>query len=269
MLLVTTSHSLLRVDVESRLVEPVHRGHGLYFGIATDGNRHFVAARKRMVSSDVPAHEEQGRILVFDTALRLLEEIAAPFPLRDMHEILWHDGKLWVTCSFDNLVAIFEPATGRWEAWHPLGPTPAAPYDVNHLNSLAVVNGQLCMIAHNFGASELLRFEIGSRALVSRVPFGVQSHNIHELENGVLLTCSSGEGALLGSDGWRLEVGGFPRGLLMEKGETYVGLSEIAERQDRDLSTCRLAVFDSQWRHLRTLDLPGEGLLLDIQESSS
>jgi hypothetical protein len=186
-------------------------------------------------------------------------------PLRDLHEILWHEGKLWITCSFDNLVAVFEPATGRWQAWHPLGPTPNAPYDVNHLNSLAIVDRELCMIAHNFGASELLRFDIESRALISRTPFGVQSHNILERDDGVLVTCSSGEGALIGSNGWRLDVGGFPRGILAGERENYVGISEIAERQHRDLSTCRLAVFDREWRPLRTLALPGEGLLLDIK----
>ncbi len=267
MLLVTTSHSLLKIDPASGAVHPVHRGQGLYFGIATDGERHFVAARRRMVSSDVSPHEEQGRILVFDRALRLQDELAAPFPLRDMHEILWHAGKLWITCSFDNMVAIYEPATGRWEAWHPLGPTPQAPYDVNHLNSLAVVDGRMCIVAHNFGASELLRFDIETRTLLSREPFGMQSHNIRELDDGTLLTCSSGEGALIGSNGWRVDVGGFTRGILLREEEIYVGISEIAERQDRDLTTGRIAVFDREWRRLRTLELPGEGLLLDIQEA--
>lgn len=267
MLLATTSHSLLRIDIASGRIEPVHRGQGLYFGIATDGERYFVAARRRMVSSDVSPHDEDGRILAFDRALRLREEIGAPFPLRDMHEILWHAGKLWITCSFDNLVAIFEPATGRWEAWHPLGPTAEPPYDVNHLNSLAVVDGDLMVVAHNFGQSELLRFDIGSRRLLARTPFGIQSHNIRRLRDGTLITCSSGEGALIGSNGWRLEVDGFTRGLLLGEEESCVGISEIAERKDRDLTTGRIAIFDPGWRPLRTLELPGEGLLLDIQEA--
>jgi hypothetical protein len=267
MLLVTTSHSLLTIDPASGAMAPVHRGQGLYFGVATDGERLFVAARRRMVSSEVSPHDEDGRILVFDRALRLTEEIGAPFPLRDMHEILWHAGKLWITCSFDNMVAIFEPATGRWEVWHPLGPTPEAPYDVNHLNSLAVAGGELLIVAHNFGASELLRFDMASRRLLGRTPFGVQSHNIRRLGDGTLVTCSSGEGALIGDNGWRLAVGGFTRGLLLDGKERYVGISEIAERKDRDLTTGRIAVYDSAWRLLRTLELPGEGLVLDIQEA--
>jgi hypothetical protein len=265
-LLVTTSHSLLRIDPDSEAVTPVHRGLGLYFGIATDGDVHFVAARGRMVSSELPAEEERGRILVFDRDLRLAGEIAAPFALRDMHEILWHEGKLWITCSHDNMVAIHTPATGEWERWHPLGETPQPPYDVNHLNSFAVVDGAMCMIAHNFGASELLRFDIASRTLQSRMPFGMQSHNIRGTGSGTLMTCSSAEGTLVGSDGWRLETGGFPRGLLLGARENYIGISEILEREERDLSTGRIMVFDREWRPLRTIVLPGEGLVLDIQE---
>jgi hypothetical protein len=265
MLLVTTSHSLLRVDPASGAIAPIHRGLGLYFGIATDGERYFVAARGRMVSSELPAEEERGRILVFDRALRLVENIEAPFALRDMHEILWHAGSLWVTCCYDNMVAIYHATTATWEKWYPLGPTPDPPYDVNHLNSLATVDGSLCVVAHNRGPSELLKFDPGSRALLSRDPFGVQSHNIRETGFG-LITCSSGEGALVGMNGWRLDVGGFPRGLLLGAKENYVGISEIAERQDRDLSTARIAVLDSQWRPLRTITLDAEGLLLDIQE---
>jgi hypothetical protein len=50
----------------------------------------------------------------------------------------------------------------------------------------------------------------------------------------------------------------------MEEDACYVGISEISERQDRDVTTGRLEVFDPQWRRLRTMPLPGEGLLLDI-----
>lgn len=265
MLLVTTSHSLLRVDPRTADVQPIHRGLGLYFGVATDGERHFVAARGRMVSSDVPHEVERGRILVFDRDMRLTGELQAPFPMRDLHEILWHEGRLWATCSFDNLVAMWDAASGTWEAWYPLGQTPAPPYDVNHFNSLAVVDGQLCIIAHNFGASELLRFDPETRALLSREPFGVQSHNIRELPGVGLVTCSSAEGALAGTDGWRVETGGFPRGLLLEGDANYVGISEIAERKDRDLSTGRILVFDPGWQLAGEIALAGEGLVLDLQ----
>ena len=266
-LLVTTSHSLLRVDAETGAYQPLHRGRGLYFGIATDGTRYFVAARGRMVSSADAAEGERGAILVFDRAMRPLGELAPPFPMRDMHEILWKNGKLWVTCSFDNMIAVLDESSGSWESWYPFGPTPQPPYDVNHLNSLAFDAGDLCVIAHNRGPSELLRFDPTSRALLSRTPFGIQSHNIRRTREGALITCSSGDGTLVSLQGWRLEVGGFTRGIAIFEDETYVGVSEIAERQERDLSTGQLAVYDRAWNRVRTFALPGEGLVLDLSSA--
>ena len=262
-LLVSTSHSLLLVDGGGRRTELVHRGRGLYFGIACDGDRWFVAARDRMVSSETSAHDEHGVILVLDHRLRQVDEWRAPVPLRDMHEILWHDGRLWITCSFDNMVAILDPSKPHWEIWHPLGAPAEPPWDVNHFNTLAIDGGDLCVVAHNRGPSEILRFDPTTRALRSRAPFGVQAHTLRRID-GRLVTCSSAEGALVGDDGWRLEVGGFTRGIHDAGDEIYVGISQIAERKDRDFTTPHIAVFDRQWRRLRTLELPGEGLLLDI-----
>jgi hypothetical protein len=263
-LLVTTSHSLLKVDVDARSVEPIHRGDGLYFGIATDGERWFVAARGRMVSSTIPHEQERGGILVFDRALRPVGRLEPGFAMRDLHEILWQWGKLWITCSYDNMVATYEPATGRWSEWFPLGRVPSPPYDANHLNSLAALDGRLWMIAHNRGPSELLEFDPASLELASRRPLGVQAHNIRRLPGGAIFTCSSDEGGLAGLDGWRLPVGGFTRGIHLGESARYVGISEIAERRDRDLTTGRIAIFDLDWRLQDSLELPGEGLLLDI-----
>jgi hypothetical protein len=265
-LLVTTSHSLLALDPATGKVAPIHRGEGLYYGIATDGARTYVAARGRMVSSTAPPEDEHGSILVFDAGPYLAGRIAAPFPLRDMHEIFWHEGRLWITCSFDNMVAICTPSTGEWERWFPLGETATPPLDVNHFNSFAIVEGGMGVVAHNFGASELLVFDIESRALRARTPFGMQSHNIRRRADGTLFTCSSAEGTLLGMDGWTIPIGGFTRGVLQRGDETWVGISEKVERQERDLSTGRIAVLDHDWREVRSIPLPGEGLVLDIQE---
>ncbi len=264
MFLVTTSHSILKLEPDTGEVEPIHHGSGLYYGIATDGENYFVAARGRLVSSTVSPEEERGSVLVFDRSLRQTGEIFAPFPLRDMHEILWHAGNLWITCSYDNMLAVYRPASGEWERWYPLGETASAPLDLNHFNSIAVVRDAMYVIAHNFGASELFRFDRETRVLLSRTPFGMQSHNIRQCDDGALMTCSSAEGAVIDTAGRRIDVGGFPRGLWLGARGNYVGISEINERQDRDLSDGRLLVFDLAWKNPRTIDLRGEGLVLDV-----
>ena len=264
MLVVSTSHSLLLVDPASGEFTPIHRGNGLYYGIANHDGRWYVAARGRTPSSDSPGEEERGRILVFDADWRLVEAILAPFPLRDMHEILAHDGRLWITCSYDNMIAILDLRRAQWERWYPLGETPSPPYDLNHINSLAVSGDDMLVIAHNRGKSELLRFNQASRHLLARSPFGIQSHNIRE-DDGRLITCSSGDGTLVDAGEWRLEVGGFPRGLLLSDRLRYVGISTIAERHERDFTDGQIAVFDEDWHLMHTITLPREGLVLDIQ----
>jgi hypothetical protein len=97
----------------------------------------------------------------------------------------------------------------------------------------------------------------------------VQSHNIRTNDAGTLMTCSSAEGAVIDASGWRLDVGGFTRGLWLDANVNYVGLSELVERQQRDLSDARIAVYDRDWRLLRTLVLHREGLVLDIRRLAS
>lgn len=260
-LLLTTSQSFLLIDTDSGVLHPLDRGHGLYYGIARHGERIYVAARNRLVSSGVPQREERGEILMFDQALQPCGALRAPFPLRDLHEIAWHGGKLWAACSFDNMIALFDGA--NWERWFPFGAPHGEPSDINHFNSFMFENDKAWVLAHNRGASELLAFSLQTRALVERVAIGQCGHNIWR-EDGQLFTCSSAEGKLLGGRGFMLETGGFPRGVAHDGDTRCVGISELAERQDRDLTAGKLLIFDRNWQLHKEIALPGEGLILDL-----
>jgi WD40 repeat protein len=225
-----------------------------------------VGARGRMVSSEQPLDGEQGAILVFDKQFSFLSKLQpSEFRLRDIHEITWNDDCLWVTCSYDNMIAIWNGS--RWEKWYPLGATIREPSDQNHFNSLFFEDNSFWIIAHNNGPSELLQFKRGSRQLRSRISLGNQAHNLWR-ENGSLYTCSSGESAIVGTDGFRLETGGFPRGVAFGHGMRCIGISELAERRFRDLTTARIAIFDDKWNRLSDIELPNEGLILDIKLQS-
>jgi hypothetical protein len=260
-LLVTTSQSLLLLDTESGEAIPLDRGKGLYYGMARHDDRIYVAARMRQVASDVAQQHERGEILIFDRELQACGTLCAPFPLRDLHEIAWHNGTLWATCSFDNMIAIFDGE--RWEQWFPLGVPADGPSDVNHFNSLMFDHDRVWVLAHNRGGSELLAFSLTGRVLQQRVALGQCSHNIWR-EEGMLFTCSSADGKLLGENGFVLDTGGFPRGVAFEECRRYVGISELAERKDRDLSMGKIMVFDGDWAFLKQISLPGEGLVLDL-----
>ena len=261
-LLVTTSRSLLLLDAASGAFRPLHRGAGLYYGIAATRRHYLLAARRRMVSSATPAAAERGEILVLNRHFEHVDTWRAPFPLRDMHEIKWHRNHLWVTCSFDNMIAVRTP-DGAWQQWYPLGEPTTAQRDLNHFNSLYLRGRQLWLLAHNRGPSHILHFDLASRRLLGRSPLGQQAHNLWR-SGGRWHTCSSAESALLAADGWRLPTGGFPRGIARLPQGWALGLSELAERDRRDYTDGQLVLFDRHWRERRRHRLAGEGLVLDV-----
>ena len=262
-LLVTTSHSLLWLDEHTGYTLPVHRGTGLYYGITTDAQHIYVGVRQRLVSSAIPASEERGCILVFNHQMQLQDTWNAPFALRDIHEIAMHEGTLWITCSHDDMVALRHP-NGQWQAWYPLGEPQGEPRDVHHYNSFAFTPGTLHLLAHNRGASERLEFNLPDRSLRARHLLGQQAHNLWQ-QGGHWYTCSSGEGRLLDDADFVLATGGFPRGIAQRGPYTAVGISQLSERRQRDLTDGRIHIYNDQWQLQHQWILTGEGLVLDIK----
>jgi hypothetical protein len=254
----------LACDIDSESLQVIHRGAGLYYGIAVQGGHYCVAARRRMVSSTQAAADERGAILVFDQDLKLVQTIEAPFPLRDLHQIAWIGDELWCTCSYENMIGIMR-ADGSWERWYPLGPSADEPYDKNHFNSITDAGPNVAILAHNLqNPSEFFLFDKQNRNLVDRITLGKQAHNLWRAD-GCWRTCSSGEGLLVGEDGFRIDTGGFPRGLARAGDLWCVGISELAERKDRDMTSGEIQVFTPDWVLSKKIALEGEGLVLDFQ----
>lgn len=261
-LLVTTSRSVLLFDAATGRYHPIHTGAGLYYGITASRRHYLVAARKRMVSSSEPPESERGEILIFNRRLEHVGTWQAPFALRDMHEIKWHRGRLWVTCSLDNMVAIREP-DGRWRQWYPLGEPEGGLRDRNHFNSLHLRRREVWVLAHNRGPSDLLQFDLDTLSLLHRLPLGCQAHNIWR-EAGAWCICSSGEGTVLSERGVLAAPGGFPRGVARVGASWAVGVSQLAERHRRDLCDGQIVLLDHARRESARHVLAGEGLVLDL-----
>jgi hypothetical protein len=257
--LLTTSQSFLLLDSESGRATRLDGGNGLYYGIARNGDHLYVAARKRLVSSTVPSSEERGEILIFDRQLRQCGSLSAPFPMRDLHEIAWHDGKLYATCSHDNMIAVYDGQ--QWEAWYPLGGPDVG--DQNHLNSFMFENGLIWILAHNRGPSELYAFSLADRRQVQCLQLGNCGHNLWR-EQGQLFTCSSAESRLMGDQGFILDTGGFPRGVAFDAERRCLGISALIERKARDFSIGKVRVYDRQWQARHDIDMHDEGLVLDL-----
>lgn len=244
----------------------IHAGSGVYYGISFSDSRIFVAARRfPLQGNEADAAQSNGVILVFDACLNLRQELSASFPLRDIHQILWAGGRLFVTAPYDDLVGIYED--GAWRQWTPLPPRPRKerPSGGRHYNSLFVSGGEIYLLAHNFGPSEVFVFDAATLALQRSFPFGCYAHNLWR-EGPDLMTCSSGDGRILSAAGPVVHTGNFPRGIIVAPEDRYAGIAAFQERrEERGSHDSLIAHYDPKWRLVRALSLRGMGMIHDIR----
>lgn len=264
--LVSTTHYLLAVDAEAGSVSHVHSGKGLYFGLTETPDSFIYAACRN--ATEGPENEsiratERGTILVLNRKLQVVGELYAPFPLRDVHGIACFDNQLWVTCSFDNMVAIYDLSANRWSQWYP-APNPAdRGRDVHHFNTIRFINNKLCLIAHCFGPSQLWFYEYPSLQLHNMLPLGNMAHDVIEFQ-GALATCSSADGCIVNACGQQLITGGFPRGVGSTAAGNLVGVSIHAPRAERSEKDAILKWYSPDWHFRTEFLLQGAGMVLDI-----
>jgi hypothetical protein len=265
--LITTTHHLLAFDGRDRFFR-VHSGKGLYYGIARNGRKIYVSCRNQIKGLENASARaaEDGSILVFDAAsLQPVEELRPEkFALRDVHGIAYFDGRLWVTCSFDNLVAVFHTASRRWSKWYPAVDPAARNHDVNHFNTIATDGDRIVLLAHNNGPSHLLFYDRSSLQLRSVLELGRQAHDIFPAAGGIG-TCSSAQGLLVGSTGWTLRTGAFPRGMARGADDILVGISQVSPRVVRHEMQGVVRRFTTRWHYRSDYALPGVGMILAIQ----
>jgi hypothetical protein len=248
----------------------VASGQGLYYGLAPDDHGAvWAAARCSRVSDALPTEAEEGKLvpLSADTEQNVAKP---PRPLRDLHDIAIQRGALWSVCSYDDTVAIYSLASQEWTRWQPLATDPLGGPDQFHLNTLYFEEELVWVLAHRRGPSWLMAFPVEAALQgetiepVEKIELGEQAHNIWRQPDGELCTCSSIEGLLLGEHGWRLETGGFPRGVAKLTNGWVVGISELKERRERDFSDARLRFYHPNWEQTHEITLPGVGMVLDL-----
>jgi hypothetical protein len=266
--LISTTHHLLAavgIGTERPQFTPLHFGSGLYYGLATDADeRIYVACRHSVVGPDDPAARaaESGAILVLNPAFRMIEELRAPFPLRDVHGIDCFDGCLWVTCAFDNMIAIYDLATGAWSQWFPMPERS----DVHHFNTISLFDkDHICLVAHQWGPSQLLFYDQSTLELTQAIPLGTAAHNIFLLD-GAPATCNSQDGFLVNTAGRQIETGNFPRGIALTDSGNVVGVSIHSPRHERASKDGILRWYTPDWQFQKEHLLPDVGMVLDILE---
>ena len=188
-----------------------------------------------------------------------------PFPLRDIHQIQFHQNKLYVTCTFDNKIAIFDG-----KKWHEFFPDLNVKEDFNHFNSIFLDDKYLYLTAHNLNRpSEIWKFKKPSiidlmmstikqnqifLTKLDKFSLGLQSHNIW-IDDDEFFTCSSAEHSIVSSLGFSYRIGGFTRGLAVTDNYIFVGISELAERKDRMFTTSSIVVLSKHWEFIKRIEI--------------
>ncbi|MBH8565110.1 hypothetical protein I8748_23495 [Nostoc sp. CENA67] len=279
--LVTTSKSVLKVNILTKKYSCFHQGKGLYYGIAYSQKNIFIAARNQGVCSHEERAKEKGEILVFDFSGNLINSfLPEEFGLRDLHQIIYYKEILFATCSYENMIAIYKD--NQWYKWYP---KPEIVDDFNHFNSIHIHQDKIYILGHNWDrGSEIysfinpfqsmlgkLKHTIQNRfkksvqlKLIESVKLGLQSHNIW-IRKDEIITLSSKEGKLVSVLGLNLELGKFPRGLCVLDDFILIGLSELAERNARDFTSSSILVFNKDFELIHEIDLKNEGLILEIR----
>lgn len=258
--LVTTSRSVLLVDATSATSIPIHRGDGLYYGICRHDGDIVVAARRRAINYGYDASEDRGCLIAFSSESSPIY-LPVNASLLDLHGIASIAGAIWCTCSYDNCIAIISNGVSKYI--YPLGKPNVRPYDNNHFNTILEVASGYLLLAHNHGCSQVLLLDRNTLSPVKTWWLGNEAHNIW-LDGDAMRVCSSKEGLLVGDDGLRIYIGGFPRGYASDGNIRLVGVNENAPRKLRDQTKASISILDMTYRKIGNIDLGDEGMILDI-----
>lgn len=208
----------------------------LYYGITWYGDYMFLAKRE--------LDRNRCMIEVLDQDLEYVDSLyAGSILLNDIHQIVEHDEKLWITSSGINAISIMDLNTEDMWLWHPEPEWTGI--DKHHFNSIwfdPTYDGDwVYLVAHNHGGSQVLSYvDVDGRFdRVNCFDAGMGSHNVYKLE-GSVVTMSSTDGyavdALLGKV-YNLVNNKYPRGVAIQVGNYpyfIVGRSEhITDREDR------------------------------------
>lgn len=267
-LLVATSKSVLHVTPKTGELKEVHTGAGLYYGIATsdNGENIYVMARNNADPFNYLSKEErskeQSKVLVMNRSLQVIDEILPPHAVTDFHQATFHKGKLWITCTILNAIYIYDFSS--WEIWYPLENECKKGSDINHFNSISVINNQVHIVAHNFGKSEILVFDIDSRKLNKKISLGNCAHNVWYVDNA-LWVCDSANQALRSCNGRVVSLQGFTRGVAEFSKGFYIGSSGLAERSDRKDVDSQIYVLTPNLDYIRSIPVEGFGQILEIR----
>jgi len=222
----------------------VHEGAGKYYGLAPAAGPERATERVFVVSR--PDQERDDTLLEVDT-LHSRGRVVRSVQLasRDTHQMVRDGERLFVTDTWRGNVLEYALPEVR------LVRTLGGFTHESHVNSLLVEGESLYVLCHNKGKSFMARVALGSGEVEETWPdVGEHAHDIVAWGEGFLV-CDSRGGGLLHVDRRTracttlyADPGHFTKGLVVDGGVAYFGISPAARREERGRVECELACFD-------------------------
>lgn len=260
--IITTSQSVILYDFEQHSCVVIHRGAGLYYGIAELNGQLYVACRNNMNCYN--DKNENCELIVLNNDFQEVDRISPNFEFGDVHGILAIGNEIWCTSTSDNSIVIWNSNTKLWRKWFPVNERGS---DINHFNTIvSLPNSHIGIVAHNKGNSSLYIFKFHTLELSETIQLGIHAHNLWVDDRGVFSTCSSAEGRIVNTIGQIIQIGEFPRGITTTANHNLVGVSELSSRENRNTTNGYIRVFDKDWLHLYDIEYPSQGMILDVFE---
>lgn len=265
-LIFTTYTGVYVLDTETRLINCIHKDHGMYYGLTWLGNKLYVAARNSV--SDYRLGNE--KILIFNRNLKQIGELPQTFKNCGLHSILTSpDNKLWITASLKNKIICVDLITN---SVYNIYPNPKAiDVDHNHFNALTWDNDKILINVHNHSrGSEIWICNPDPFDVIKKIamPGSTHSHCCWK-DNDSYWTCASEESQIKNHHGDSLlpkKLVGYTRGLVLTKNRLIVGESERAVREKRATSGGLIHIYErGTMRHITTYRWPNIGQIAEIR----
>ena len=253
-LLVATFGRLLAFDPTTGATDILHEGAGKYYGLAPATDDGPPAARLGVVSRPAAkdAPDRTDYLLEVDTVTRTIVR-RRPIPTLDTHQMVRAGDRLLLTDTERGAIVVL-----AWPTLEHLRTIGGFTHE-NHVNSLYAEGRSLFAMCHNKGKSWMARIDVGgggnAYAIAERWhDVGENAHDIapfRDAEGDAFIVCDSKGGGILRvdrrtKDATRLwsTPGQFTKGLVVEDGIAWFGVSPTATRDERARVACDIVGLD-------------------------
>ena len=204
--MISASSGLWHYDYAEDFVTNIPRGTKGYtdvtdaFGISWTSERMYVAWRH---PDEIVEYD-----LNFKPTGRSISNEGKPWGmlLGDIHQILCHDGRIWVTCCGYNCIQVYDAISFNLErVWNPCDGHDSDELGeesnngkYKHWNSIRIMGDRLYLVSHMYDCppSKVWEFSFPDLKFIRKIPGGECVHNVF-FHDGALAVLSSKDGRIL------------------------------------------------------------------------